>query len=167
MLSDIKKTFARERLEEDACADVRAHVHGRHELRSCRATGVLSLIRDKRLWDGIRSIVAVTDARTVAEKTTTSTRYYISSLPADARQLLDVTRAHWKIENSLHWVLDVAFREDSSRVRVGHAQKNLALVRKFALNLLKKDMTSKVGIATRRKKAGWNTEYLKTIAGIL
>jgi len=167
MLEDIKRTFDARDIQEDACADLRTHVHGRNEMRSCRVTGDLSRMRDRELWDGIKSVVAVTDVRTVGGNTSTAIRYFISSLPADARQLLEVTRAHWKIENGLHWVLDVAFREDESRVRIGHAQKNLALVRKFALNLLRKDTSSKVGIAGRRKKAGWSVEYLKRIAGML
>jgi predicted transposase YbfD/YdcC len=87
-------------------------------------------------------------------------RYYISSLAGTARRLLEATRTHWGIENSVHWVLDVAFDEDRSRVRKDNAPQNLAIIRKIALNLLKKETSSKGGIKARRKLAGWNEDYL-------
>ena len=88
------------------------------------------------------------------------TRYYICSYPADAATLLTAARSHWSIENSLHWVLDMAFDEDHSRVRTGHADQNLAVMRHLALNLLKQERTAKVGIKAKRKKAGWDFDYL-------
>ena len=84
----------------------------------------------------------------------------ISSLPADARSLLQAGRRHWGIENSLHWVLDMAFREDESRIRIGHAAHNLSILRRMALNLLRRETTAKGGMAARRKQAGWNDGYL-------
>ncbi len=69
-------------------------------------------------------------------------------------------RSHWGIENSLHWVLDVAFREDESRVRLGHADENLAMLRHITLNLLRQERSSRVGIYAKRLKAGWNNQYL-------
>ncbi len=88
------------------------------------------------------------------------TVYYITSLKADATKILEATRRHWSIENSLHWVLDVAFDEDRCRVRTGHGPENLAIVRHFALGLLKKDTSVKAGIKGKRKAAGWDTDYL-------
>ena len=88
------------------------------------------------------------------------TRYYISSLPADAQALLQAVRSHWGIENSLHWVLDMAFREDESRIRTGHAAHNMSILRRLALNLLRRETTAKGGIAARRKQAVWNNEHL-------
>ena len=85
----------------------------------------------------------------------------ISSLDSDAKRLLQATRSHWGIENRVHWVLDLSFREDESRVRTGHSAENLAIVRHMALNLLRKDRTS--SIKARRKLAGWDNEYLLTI----
>ncbi len=85
------------------------------------------------------------------------TRYYIISLPADARDLLRVVRSHWSTsgcENSLHWVLNMAFREDADRIRTGHAKRNLSIPRRMALNLLRRKTTAK------RKHAGWNDRYL-------
>ena len=85
---------------------------------------------------------------------------YISSLKATASKVLSAVRGHWGIENSLHWVLDMAFDEDHCRVRTGHADRNLAVVRHMALNMLKQEKTAKVGIKARRKRAGWDQSYL-------
>lgn len=88
-------------------------------------------------------------------------RYYISSLShKDAKQINLAIQSHWGIETKLHWVLDIAFREDDSRVRKGHADENLAIARHIAVNKLKNEASSKVGIKTKRKKAGWNEDYL-------
>jgi len=93
-------------------------------------------------------------------------RYYISSLDGDAQRLLSAVRGHWGIENSLHWVLDIAFREDDSRVRVGHAPENLAVIRHIALNLLKQEKSLKVGVNAKRKRAGWDNDYLLKVISI-
>lgn len=93
-------------------------------------------------------------------------RYYISSLPAKAAQLGKMVRAHWGIENSMHWVLDVAFREDDCRIRIGEAAQNFAILRRIALNLLKNDKSTKLGVANKRLKAGWNVEYLGKLLGL-
>ena len=140
--------------------------HGRTETRVCRVTNDLSGIRDRARWDGLKSVCAVT--RTwIANKTTSSeTRYFISNLAPDATEMLRVVRAHWKVENSLHWSLDISFREDESRVRIGHAGQNLSLVRKLALNLLRQEKTAKVGIKAKRMQAGWSEAYLLKVLGV-
>lgn len=88
------------------------------------------------------------------------TRYFISSLPADAPRLLQTTRTHWGIENSVHWVLDIAFREDESRIRKDHGPRNFALLRQITLNLLKQEHTVKHGVKAKRLNAGWDEAYL-------
>lgn len=91
---------------------------------------------------------------------TTEDRYYSSSLGGDARQMAGAIRAHWGIENSLHWVLDIAFREDESRVRKDHGAQNLAILRHMTLNLLKQETTLKRSIHGKRLNAGWKEDYL-------
>ena len=93
-------------------------------------------------------------------------RYYISSLKANASKLLSAVRGHWGIENGLHWVLDMAFDEDHSRVRTGHADRNLAATRHMALNMLKQEKTAKVGIKAKRKRAGWDEAYLLKVLSV-
>jgi predicted transposase YbfD/YdcC len=90
-------------------------------------------------------------------------RYYLSSLPGKAAEALRVTRTHWSIENSMNWVLDVAFREDDSRVRIDHGPENLGILRRIALNLLKQESTLKVGVKAKRKAAGWDEAYLHLV----
>lgn len=136
--------------------------HGREEARECVVSDHIGLLRDRLRWTNIRSIARITSKRTIQGRTTMQSRYFISSLKADAKEILSAVRAHWKIENSLHWSLDVAFREDESRVRIKHAGENLALVRKFAMNLLRKDK-AKVGLKARRLRAAWDEDYLWSI----
>ena len=140
--------------------------HGRLEIRECWATEkeeYLALVRKHQNWKGLRSVVRIVSQRNFGEKVETQTRYFISSLPADAKIILKVKRSHWKIENQLHWVLDIAFREDESRVRKDHSSENLAVLRHVALNLLKQEKTAKGGIHAKRLQAGWNNDYLLTI----
>jgi predicted transposase YbfD/YdcC len=108
-------------------------------------------------------VVRIVSQRQIGETIEGQTRYFISSLPADAKTILKAKRSHWKIENQLHWVLDIAFREDESRIRKDHVAENLAVLRHMALNLLKNDKTAKGGIHAKRLQAGWNNEYLLTI----
>ena len=106
------------------------------------------------------TVVKVTAQRETATETTVHSRYYISSLARPAKTLLAVTRRHWSIENSLHWSLDVTFREDQCRVRKDYGPQNLAVLRQIALNLLKQETTLKRGIQGKRLKAGWVENYL-------
>jgi predicted transposase YbfD/YdcC len=104
--------------------------------------------------------------RTIGECTTTETRYYISTLDGDAKQLNAVIRAHWAIENSLHWILDVVFGEDYSRIRAGHAAENMAMIKHVVLNKLqaaKPKFHKSMSIKRLRKKAGWDDDTLSTI----
>lgn len=140
--------------------------HGRIEIRECWATDLeeyLSLVRNRQQWRGLKSIVRIVSQRQIGETHAVQTHYFISSLPADAKSILKAKRSHWKIENQVHWVLDIAFREDECRVRQDHGAENLAVLRLMALNLLKNEKTAKGGIHAKRLQAGWNNDYLLTI----
>lgn len=137
--------------------------HGRIETRRCwsiSADEELDYVDEHKLWPRLSSVVMVRSERQVADQVSVETRYYISSLKGSARKLLQAIRTHWGIENCVHWILDVAFDEDRSRVRTDHAPHNLAIIRHIALNLLKQETTSKGGVKARRKRAGWDEDYL-------
>ena len=103
--------------------------------------------------------------RRVDGKCSVDTRYYISSLENNATVALHAARAHWGVENELHWELDIAFREDESRIRKEHAPENMAVVRHMALNLLKQETTAKVGLKAKRFKANCDRDYLLKVLG--
>jgi predicted transposase YbfD/YdcC len=125
-------------------------------------------IRDAGLWAGLTAIVMVISHRVVHGVASIEIRYFIGSTAGTAEQYLRWVRGHWGIENSLHWVLDVCFREDDQRHRAGNSAMNLAWLRKLALCLLKAEKNSKgKSIATRRLLAGWKNDYLlKVLAQI-
>jgi len=142
--------------------------HGRIERRRCWTIAdpaVIAWLDPTGAWPALRTIAMVEGERRVGDAVTTERRCYLSSLDGDATRLLAAVRGHWAIENQLHWVLDVAFREDASRVRAGHAAENLAVLRHLALNLLRRERTARVGTATKRLMAGWDDAYLLTILG--
>lgn len=119
-----------------------------------------------KAWPKLQSLVCIKSTRKCKGKTTVELRYYISSLPPDAECLGKVIRAHWGVENKLHWHLDVSFKEDLCKVRTGHAAENFSLVRKMALSLLKADTSEKLGVPNKRKLCGWSTRYLLKILGV-
>jgi predicted transposase YbfD/YdcC len=134
--------------------------HGRIEVRRIWASQQLDWFADLPKWAGLRSIVMLESERTVEGRTSKEKRYYWSSHALGAETFGDMIRGHWGIENSLHWCLDVGFREDESRIRTDHGAENLALLRKVAMNLAKSERTHKRGIQAKRKLAAWNDEYL-------
>ena len=136
--------------------------HGRIEQRKIEVITELGWIDEELLgkWKGIQSVIRVTSIRKVGDQVQQHTRYFITSVVEEPKKTLSRIRGHWAIENSLHWSLDVSFREDHSQVRMKNAPANFSILRKIALNLLKNDKTYKVGIESKRKIAGWNENYL-------
>jgi len=137
--------------------------HGRLEVRRWWATDdptILTWLDPERAWPGLRSIAAIAGERRSGDTTTVEVRYYLTSLPADPAAIAAAIRGHWGIENRVHWVLDVAFREDDNRTRTGDAAENLAVLRHIALNLLRQERTVKAGIKAKRLKCGWDQPYL-------
>lgn len=111
-------------------------------------------------WFKLGSVCRVERERRMGDKVEHNTAYYLSSLTSSAEQLAHAIRSHWEVENALHWRLDIAFREDQSRVRVGYAAENFAVIRHIVLNLLKSDKTKKMGVKSKRLLAGWDESYL-------
>ncbi len=134
--------------------------HGRLETRECRVLPVPEWLHERESWRDLTSIVQVTSTRTVGDSTSEHTRYFLTSLPLDAERALRAARFHWGIENGLHWVLDVAFGEDSSRAHLKNAQATWVALRHLAVNLLKRDKTIKAGVEAKRLRAGWDRAYL-------
>jgi len=140
--------------------------HGRVEIRRYWTTpdpALLAYLDPAGAWAGLASVGMVIRERRVGAHTSHAVHYYLSSLDGDAIAFAQAVRGHWGIENRLHWVLDIAFREDDSRVRAGHGAANLAVLRHIALNLLRQDRTTRAGIKARRLKAGWDDAYLRSL----
>jgi len=153
-------------LEYDSCQTLEKD-HGRIEERRCWVTEDTDWFTEKAEWAGLRSFIMVEATREVlGQAATVERRYFISSLPADAKQALRAVRGHWQVENSLHWVLDVAFREDGCRTRTGNAPENLATLRHIAVNLLKQERGCKLGVKSKRLKAGWDESYMLKVLNI-
>lgn len=137
--------------------------HGRTETRKCKVIRRVDLLDGPEKWRGLGCIIRIEATREVKQVKSSETRYYISSLKAGANTFNHAVKMHWGVENSLHWVLDMVFREDECRKRMENSARNFALVRKFALNLLKRDPNKRLGIKNKRLKAGWSQEYLLNV----
>lgn len=147
--------------------------HSRLETRRCVVATDLGAIEGQLSgWGPVKSVVMIESAREVVNgrnkgKPTKDWRYYISSLELDAVGFNQKIRAHWGIENSCHWVLDMTFDEDACRVRVGHGAENFAILRRIGLNLIKQEKSSKTSINIKRQKAGWSPDYLAVLLGLV
>jgi predicted transposase YbfD/YdcC len=141
--------------------------HGRQERRlytALEAPNALASFAELEEWRGLKSVLMVVREYVDCKgETHTGTRYYISSLPTEVNRLAAAVRGHWSIENNLHWVLDVAFREDRNRAQAEHAQANFGVLRRTALSLLKNTTGLEGSIHCRRQQAAWNNETLEKI----
>jgi predicted transposase YbfD/YdcC len=140
--------------------------HGRIEVRhawTIQDAALLSALRTAAEWPHLTTLAKIQAERYVGTEHSLQIRYYISSASASAEQFLTWSRTHWSIENSLHWVLDIAFREDESRLRKDYGAINFATLRHIALNLLKQERTLKASIKNKRLQAGWVHDYLLTV----
>ena len=137
--------------------------HGRLERRECWAitdTDCLDYLSTGKEWPGLRSVVKVVGRREAETGITVQPRYFISSLDLSAAEMLTSIRAHWSIENSLHWSPDVTFHEYQSRVRKDHSPQNFATLRNISHNMLERETSLKAGIQGKRLQAGWREDYL-------
>lgn len=140
--------------------------HGRLETRRYYQSAALDWFADRGKWEGLLSVGMVEAVREIGGKRTVERRYYLTSLPPGVETLARAVRGHWGVENKLHWVLDVCFREDQSRARTGYAAENLATLRRLALNLLRREKTKKRGIKGKQLNAGWDHSYLLRLLGV-
>lgn len=140
--------------------------HGRIETRRYYQSDYLAWFADKGKWEGLGSVGMVESLRELDGKATLERRYYLSSLKLDVKTFARAVRGHWGVENKLHWVMDVCFGEDQSRVREGYAAENLATLRRLALNLLKREKTKKRGIRGKMLNASWDHPYLLRLLGV-
>ncbi len=137
--------------------------HGRIEIRRYYQVSDVQWLAERSQWKGLQSVGMVEAERHIGETVSVERRYYLSSLGLNVPQFAEAVRGQWSIENSVHWSLDVSFREDDCRIRTGHAPENFAVLRHIALNLLKNDTRCQRGIKTKRLKAGWDNDYLKSL----
>jgi predicted transposase YbfD/YdcC len=140
--------------------------HGRIETRRIWTTDWTNWWQDRKDWAALKSFVCVESIRELNGQASTERRYFISDLDGqDAESRLGHVRGHWGIENKVHWVLDVAFREDTLRNRIGHSAENFSRIRRLSLNLLRREKSCRVGIKGKRLKAGLNEEDLLLLLG--
>ena len=138
--------------------------HGRTDTRDYAVTGDVQWLRQRHPhWETIQSIGLVDSCREVKGKETCERRYFISSLPADAKEFARSVRSHWGIENSLHYVLDVSFGEDRSRIRTGMGPENMSIIRKIVNTIVRSDTETKSSVAGRLKQIAWSDEYTEKL----
>lgn len=164
---DIKEAFKHGKTEQ---ADEQTNLdHGRIEKRTRRIITAMEWVCKAEDWQGLRTLIEIKSERTIKATGAKEiqVRYYISSAISTAKKFNEAIREHWRIENNLHWILDVAFNEDNSMKRAGHAAENFSVISKIAVNLINqhehKKGARKLSMKTKRKKAGWSNDYLVAI----
>lgn len=140
--------------------------HGRIEQRHYTLCPLPDYFAKTKEWKGLKGIGRVERSRYTSGDITREVSYYLLSFDDNVQQFARSVRSHWQIENSLHWSLDMAFREDDSRIRKDHSPENMAIIRHMALNMIKKDDTYKQGIKAKRKRAGWDKEFLLSLLAL-
>jgi predicted transposase YbfD/YdcC len=136
--------------------------HGRIETRTVTVLHDVAWLNHRHDWPGLKAVAIVESTREVAGKIERETRFYITSLTAPADRVGPAIRDHWSIQNGLHWVIDMTFRDDECRVRTDNAPANLAVIRHMAQNLIRR-APSKTSLRLRRKTAGWDDDYLASL----
>ncbi len=160
---DIKAYFSgvsREKLDTNKECD---KGHGRIEIRQCAVSYDIGWLSQKKEWKDLQCIIEIKSTRIEREKESSEKRYYLSSLKGSSKEIAKAIRSHWAIENSLHWVLDVTFNEDKSRIRKKNAPENMAIVRHTVLNLLRQNGDEKTSIKRRKRRALYANAYLANI----
>lgn len=149
-----------------ACSEEHDKGHGRLETQKCTVTEDIQWLRDRHpQGKQLRSLIEIENLRHIKGQMSTEKRYYISSLPAYPQTALNAVRQHGGVENKLHWVLDVCFGDDQSRIRKGNAPTNMAMIKKTVLNLLRivKKVYPRVSLKRMRKLAGWDHSFLDIV----
>lgn len=169
LCEDVEQEFKEAQADQFAHMDCLYHEtldkgHGRIEKRQYWYTQDVGGLGTLERWPKLMAMVMCRATRTVKGETSTEDRYFITSNTGhDMEKIAAAIRAHWQVENSLHWILDVAFYEDQCRIRMGYAAENLATVRKMALNVLKTNKSKKGGVKAKRLQAAWDNDYLREI----
>ena len=156
----IETDFADAKVRQTATAE---RGHGRQEQRYYAICPVPENVRNLSRWNKVRAIGMATNITVRGGKEHTEIRYYILTRYVSGKRFADAVRSHWGIENSLHWQLDVTFREDDCRVRMGNSDANLSVIRRFALSMLKNEKSEELGIKNKRLLAAWDNEYLAKV----
>jgi len=136
--------------------------HGRIETRTCTVFHDVAWLQERHNWPGLKAFVMVESTREFNDKIERETRYYITSLVMLANALGPIVRSHWAVENSLHWVMDMIFRDDECRIRTNHAPANFTTIKHMAINLLRK-APGKDSLRLKRKVAAWDDEFLASL----
>jgi predicted transposase YbfD/YdcC len=144
--------------------ETQEQAHGRNEIRRCWVLSELSYLEHHN-WPGLERVVLIESERTVKGVTSVERRFYLSAVTEGAEATLSTVRAHWGVENSLHWVLDVIFAEDAHQVRADHAAANLGVLRRWALNLLRLTPSPRknMSLKNKRNRAGWDDSFLELV----